>query len=412
MQTLLFHSVEKSAGRNSIAIFVAGLLCCAVVTAAENSSPASLEILDSPAPANSSLSRIVSDEAGRVYLSWVSQEGELARFAFSQLTDDGWSEPVLISEGSDWFVNWADFPMLSVNSGNMATHWLRMSATGTYDYDIEASFYDVRSNRWSDSRVIHSDGVSAEHGFVSMLPMGDSHTLITWLDGRNTRVGEEYGEMTLRAGVFSSTGENMDEWELDSRVCDCCQTSSAMTTEGPMVVYRDRSENEIRDIFVVRYTDGKWSTPTPVHNDNWQISGCPVNGPSISAKGEKVAVAWFTAKDDTPKVQLALSSDSGDSFSAPIIVAGSETNGRVGTAMLDSGDIVVSWIDTANRNAVIMLSHFSAEGKFLESIEIAQTSASRRSGFPIIESVANTVYVSWTDINDTPQVKVARLLLD
>jgi hypothetical protein len=37
---------------------------------------------------------------------------------------------------------------------------------------------------------------------------------------------------------------------LDGRVCECCQTSSASTPDGMAVVYRDRSEKEVRDISI------------------------------------------------------------------------------------------------------------------------------------------------------------------
>ncbi len=395
-----------------LVIFIAMFVSNGLVAAPQELSEGSIEYFASPAPENSALSRVVSDKSGRIYLSWVSQEGDLARFEYSELMDNDWSNPETISEGDDWFVNWADFPMLSVNAGNMAALWLRMSAEGTYDYNIEASFFAAGTRNWSEARIIHNDGVNAEHGFVSMLPMGGGSTMFTWLDGRNTKLEDGYGEMTLRAGVFDATGNKLDEWELDHRVCDCCQTSSALTAKGPIVVYRDRSENEIRDTSMIRYINGEWTEPQSIHDDNWQISGCPVNGPSVSANEEQVAVAWFTAKDDTPKVQLALSADSGDSFSSPIVVASPKTNGRVGTAILDSGEIIVSWMDTTEEDAVIMLSLFSAEGKLLDNYEVAKSSASRRSGFPIIEEVGNSVYVSWTDISSSPQVKVARLVFE
>ena len=183
-----------------------------------------------------------------------------------------------------------------------------------------------------------------------------------------------------------------------------------MTNKGPIVVFRDRSEQEIRDISFVRYTNGEWAEPKTLHADNWQIAGCPVNGPSVAATGEQVAVAWFTAKDDIPKVQLTLSENGGDSFDSPILVASESTNGRVGTAILDAGEVAVSWIDTSASEARIMVSLFSIAGEKLLESEIAKTSASRRSGFPIMESVGNTVYVSWTDISGEPQVQVARLV--
>ena len=364
--------------------------------------------LPSPAPANSSLSRVVADESGEIYLSWVSQDAEQATLAFARLTSEGWGAAKVISEGRDWFVNWADFPVLSVDSSGMVAHWLQMSATGTYDYDIRARFYAQDKATWTEARTIHTDGISAEHGFVSMLPLNDGTTLISWLDGRETVHSEPPGAMTLRAGIFDKSGANVSEWELDHRVCDCCQTSSAMTENGPIIVYRDRSQQEVRDIYATRLVDGAWTLPQAIHNDNWQIAGCPVNGPSVAAMNKRVAVAWFNAKDDVPKIQLVLSTDSGLSFSEPIVVESPNTNGRVDTTILDSGNIIVSWMDTVGE-AKIMLSRYDINGELLSTTEVAGSSPSRRSGFPIIEAVGNSVYVTWTDIDATPQVKVARI---
>ena len=115
--------------------------------------------------------------------------------------------------------------------------------------------------------------------------------------------------MTLRAGVFDSNGSTIDEWELDNMTCDCCQTAAAMTPNGPVVVYRDRSENEIRDIFITRFKDNQWSTPIPVHNDLWQIAGCPVNGPAVITSSDQLAVIWYSGSRQVPKVQMAISQD-------------------------------------------------------------------------------------------------------
>ena len=364
--------------------------------------------LPSPAPDNSSLSRVVANESGEIYLSWVSQDAEQATLAFARLTSEGWDAAKVISGGRNWFVNWADFPALSVDSSGMVAHWLQMSATGTYDYDIRARFYSQDKATWTEARTIHTDGLSAEHGFVSMLPLNDGTTLISWLDGREIVQSEPPGAMTLRAGIFDKSGANVSEWELDHRVCDCCQTSSAMTEQGPIIVYRDRSQEEVRDIYATRLLDGVWTSPEAIFSDNWQVAGCPVNGPSVAARNKRVAVAWFSAKGDLPKIQLVLSTDSGLSFSAPIVVASLNTNGRVDTTILDSGNIVVSWMDTSGE-AKIMLSRYDLNGGHLSTTQVAVSSASRRSGFPIIDAVGNSVYVTWTDIDVTPQVKVARI---
>jgi flavin reductase (DIM6/NTAB) family NADH-FMN oxidoreductase RutF len=137
--------------------------------------------------------------------------------------------------------------------------------------------------------------------------------------------------------------------------------------------------------------------------------GCPVNGPAVAARQSAVAVAWFTARDELPKVQLALSANSGEDFSAPILVAGPNTSGRIDTVILQSGEVVVSWLDTAETDAKIMLSRFTADGDLVDLTEVAKTSASRRSGFPVIERVGNAVYVSWTDLSGLPEVRAARV---
>jgi hypothetical protein len=388
------------------------LSVCYATAEDKTSTDTRIQELPSPAPLNSSLSRVSLDELGGLYLSWVAQGDSRAQLAYSKWVDDTWSEPQTISEGADWFVNWADFPVLSMNGGEGVAHWLQSSGEGSYDYDVVASFYDQSQAQWGEGILVNRSGVAAEYGFVSMLPMGEQQTLIAWLDGRNTKNEPEGGPMTLRGAVFDATGNNLREWELDQATCDCCQTSAAMTEAGPVVVFRDRSAEEVRDIAIVRLIDENWTAPAIVHKDNWQVMGCPVNGPAVAARDNVVAVAWFTAAKDSPKVQLVLSKDSGASFAQPMPVAGSDTNGRVDVEILVNGEVVVSWMDTQTAQAKIVLSRFSATGQPIDSIDVAVSSGSRRSGFPVIESVENTVYVSWTDISDTPRVRVARVDFD
>ncbi|MEM9157344.1 MAG: hypothetical protein AAGB13_20300, partial [Cyanobacteria bacterium P01_F01_bin.33] len=238
-------------------------------------------------------------------------------------------------------------------------HWLRRSGEGTYDYDILARFYHSEAGEWSDPIQVNQDQVSAEHGFVSMLPLAQGRTMLSWLDGRYTKSSPTAGPMSLRSAIFDPLGQAEAEWELDSRVCDCCQTNMALTSNGPVVVYRDRSASEVRDIAITRLLEGRWTMPKTIHEDGWEVQGCPVNGPAVAASGPQVAVAWFTARDDLPQVKVAFSSDSGDSFSAPSIVAKGNTIGRVALAYLSSGDFAVTWIDTSEVGTTKMLTRFT-----------------------------------------------------
>ena len=86
----------------------------------------------------------------------------------------------------------------------------------------------------------------------------------------------------------------------------------------PVVVYRDRSDEEIRDMSIVRYVNESWTSPKTIHADNWQIKACPVNGPRADAIGNNLAIAWFSMKDKKGEVKVVFSNDGGATFEEPI----------------------------------------------------------------------------------------------
>jgi len=365
----------------------------------------------------SSLPRLFTNSKGETFLSYVERTPEkVAKLYFTKLVNEQWGAPQLIAEGDNWFVNWADFPSVIENNSHMAAHWLQKSDKGTFDYNVRVAMSVNSGSEWSDSFIPHTDGIAAEHGFVTMLPLSDQRTFITWLDGRNTKVeGEEShgghggGPMSLRAAIFDKDGNALEEWELDDRVCDCCQTTAAETDEGIVVIYRDRSENEIRDMSVVRLVDGEWTQPKPLMVELWEMPACPVNGPSVTAKGNNVAVAWFMAKGGTPEVKLAFSKDGGANFGEPVMVSQVNTSGRVGTTTLKNGHVLVSWMDNADEKASIMLAEYDNSGALINKMTVAETIAERASGFPVITSNGDDVYMAWTQAGDQSMIKTAKI---
>lgn len=340
----------------------------------------------------------------KTYLTWVEYLTDTTdALMFAALTDQNkWSAPKEIARGSDWFVNWADFPSIVSygESGNkLAAHWLKKSHKGTYDYDIHiAQSFDGGDN-WSPSFIIHKDDMAAEHGFVSMIPMHQDKVLATWLDGRYTKA--ENGAMTLRAAQFDAGGAIHDDHELDHRICDCCQTDMVMTSSGPIIVYRDRSKDEIRDINIVRLKDSTWTLPKPVFKDNWRIAGCPVNGPAVDAIGNDVAVAWFSMPDNEAQVKIAFSEDSGARFSIPTRIDSGDPLGRVDVILLSKNNALVSWVEQTDLGADINLAHINAEKNTVRTMPLVHTSDSRQSGFPVMTRSGKQIILAWTQVLDS-----------
>lgn len=358
------------------------------------------QVIESPVDSASAEPYLFTDKNGIVYLSWMAKDGATSKLMYASRKDTTWGEPVTIASGNDWFVNWADYPVIATDGeGNFIAHFLQKSDSGKFTYDIKLSTSNDKGITWSQPFILHDDGKKAEHGFVSIIPYGENY-FVTWLDGRNAAMeddaghhGGHHGEMTLRAAMIDKSGKKVNEWELDNRVCDCCQTSAAITGNGPVVVYRDRSDSEIRDISIVRLVNGEWTKPQPVFPDNWKIEGCPVNGPRIAAIGNNVAVAWFTSVDNNPQVNLSFSVDGGAAFTTPMKMNDDKSIGRVDLEWINKRSVLVSWMEGANIKAAKVYS----DGRKYPSFTVASSSESRSSGFPQMTKADDSMIFAWTD---------------
>ena len=355
---------------------------------------------------NNHLPHLLTDTTGQVYLSYVESRGDTSMLKYRRLNEGmQWSDAAVVATGDNWFVNWADYPMISTFAGtHFLAHYLAKNGEGTFHYEVTMQTSADSGEHWNDPFVLHDDGKQAEHGFVSMVPYGNNF-FVSWLDGRNAgeHHGEHTGAMNLRGAIVSPAGEKLEEWLLDDRVCDCCQTAAAMTDQGPVVVYRNRSEGEVRDMYITRYENGQWSEPAAIYNDDWEIHGCPVNGPRISSDGERMVIAWFTGSPE-PRVQAIFSEDGGKTFGDPLRIDEHSPIGRVDVELVEDG-AVVSWMEGSALMAA-RISHTALIERYL----ITNSSSSRSSGFPQMELMGDTLIFAWTD-SDASNVKTGWVAL-
>ena len=351
---------------------------------------------------------------GTLSLSWISSlEENESVLHFSNYKDNRWTEPKNIASGNDWFVNWADFPAHAINEDLIITSYLKKSGTGTYHYDVILNLQNSSGKNIKEDFLLNTDGVKAEHGFVSITPNNDKGFFITWLDGRNTIEKELDGShkpMTIRFAEITNNGDIINESELDAATCDCCQTSISMTNNGPIVVYRDRSNKEVRDIYSTRNIKGVWETPALLNNDGWVINGCPVNGPKVVSSLKNLAIAWFTVVNDKPIINVSFSKNDGDSFQKPIVLNDNGAIGRVDVAFLNNKEVVVSYMEFDDLGTYLRIKKVSIDGKVSKPITISKIDGGRNTGVPQLELLNDEIFIVWTSSNNgVNQLKSVKL---
>ncbi len=354
---------------------------------------------------------------GAINLAYVSAQGENQVLYAQDLADVEKSEKTVLQRGDNWFVNWADFPSVAfldegLHGNILFSHTLQYSAAGTYDYDVMYALQDDEGPLFPP-RKLHQDTVAAEHGFLSSAPLPGGGLQVTWLDGRYTKVGagagageetEEHGHgggaMTLRTKALADSVSV----ELDHRVCDCCNTATVATDSLLMVAYRDRSEHEIRDIaYVTRPTKGgTWSTPKLVHADNWEISGCPVNGPALASnqRGD-IAISWYTGAAERARLQFARYDAAAGRFSPPLLLDDQDPLGRVDLQLAPDGTAYATGLTLKEGSdaAYLTLWVIDPQGQVTRE-DLAVTSGARSSGFPKIALFQDKLYWARTVLGE------------
>lgn len=372
----------------------------------------SVQSLGNPAAPGSAQPQITVSDRG-VLLSWIERNGPTAALKFAERTPTGWTEARTVASGSDWFVNWADVPsVIRLADGSIYGHWLQKSGPGAYAYDVRLARSIDDGRTFSPSFTPHHDGTQTEHGFASLFQMPGAGLGLVWLDGRAMK-GSGHdghgssGDMSVRGAIFDRSGKQVSEAPVDLRVCECCPTAVTVTSDGPIVAYRDRSPEEIRDIYVSRYVAGKWAPGVAVHKDNWKIAACPVNGPALSADGKKVAIAWFTATGDEGHTYAAFSSDAGASFGTPIRLDDVSALGRVDVQLLQDGSAIATWIEFAEGRAQFKMRRVEASGRKTAATTVAGMTAARASGYPRMARFGDELLFAWTETGDSPGVRTA-----
>ncbi|MCH2101535.1 MAG: hypothetical protein MK209_06400 [Planctomycetes bacterium] len=340
---------------------------------------------------------LATGPTGRVSANWLQPEleGDITLLWAQRKMDGNWTEPEPIAVSKNFFVNWADHPMHAIDEqGRTFVTWLKKVPGENYSYHVMTRQRDANGS-WSEPRLLHEDNSPTEHGFVSLAAVPAGGFIVAWLDGRATTNAQP---MQLRARRVLPDGDFGPEILVDDRVCDCCGTTITHQGENRFsLAYRDRSEEEIRDLGIAQLTlnghDRLRKITTSAPSDGWIMPGCPVNGPASTLWAGEPAVVWFTAHPN-PRIRLARGR------SNTIVRNERGVMGRVSCAV--SGEqLAVSWLETKNNNASWWIQWFRIDDGRLHpsttACPITSATGARADGFLRLASAPNGVLALWTE---------------
>lgn len=336
---------------------------------------------------------------GNLLMSWV--ESDVLKYAVRK--GGQWSPVQTIAAKRNFFHHPAEVPeVIAMPGGSFLAHWIEAPKT-----ESEAEFIYISSSRdgikWTTPVMAHRDKGQVQHGLASLAPSGDREASIFWLFAKN---GPDKPTALMRT-VVGIDGSEIKEETLAPDVCECCPTAVANTAHGLLVAYRAHTKDDIRDIAVTRLDGGRFTSPKIVYPDKWQVDACPVNAASVAAKGENVAIAWYTSSDDKPRVELAFSPDSGSTFTKAAVVSTGSAYGYASVAIDDAGGAYVSWLERSGDGAKILARHVLRTGTTGPVVDVA--SGTRKSlGYPRIVRAGNETWIAW---NTDSKIQTARLVL-
>ncbi len=373
---------------------IRSLLLAAMLALPAFSQTLSLTALGNPAGPGSLQPNWSVMTDGSAVFSWIepSQGGS---FALKYAVRHGatWSPAITIAAHRHFFHHPAEMPeVIAMPGGHWFAHWVEAPEGGDSDAEYVYVSSSADGAHWTMPLEAHRDHSAVLHGLASMIANPDGTASIFWLEALK---GED-APVSLKRTIVNAAGKEISEEQIEGDVCGCCPTAVARTAKGLLVAFRAHTKDNIRDIAVTRLENGHWSASKIVHADNWEIEACPTNAAAVAAKGDHVAVAWYTDAQDSHRELMAFSSDSGSSFTKPVTLSTGHAFGYTSLALDEDGGAIVSWLEQSPEGARVLVRRVSAAGVAGPIVEVAK-GGKMALGYPKLFHNGNDTFVAWGD---------------
>jgi hypothetical protein len=251
---------------------------------------------------------------GSVYVAWVehrpNREADVVLMRFDSSRQNS-GAPVRVNPVSGTATAWrGDPPTLVVSQqGTVYVGWTaRAESDSSHATDIYVSSSQDRGRTFAAPVKVNDDKLPAVHGMHSLAIGDDGRIYVAWLDERNVpqpRPSEkaEGHHMESNREVFVATSKDgghtfSANQKIAVDACPCCKTAIATSANHRIYVgWRQVLPGNYRHIAIASSTDSgeTFSKPVIVSDDQWVLAGCPVSGPSLAASSDgTIRLIWYS----------------------------------------------------------------------------------------------------------------------
>lgn len=359
---------------------------------------------------------VAASRDGSIFVIWVEHrkdgQGDVF-FRKTNLSRTQTSAPIRINPVVGRATAWrGDPPTIAIApDGTILVAWTSRAADKGHENNLYLSASRDGGATFETHVKINDDEKPAVHGMHSLAIDNKGRIYLAWLDERNVSPAApmekhrgEAHEIESNREVFTAYSEDGGHTISRNQViareaCPCCKTALISSPDGRVYVgWRQVLKGDLRHIAVASSADngGTYSSPVIVSDDKWVIAGCPVSGPSLSARENgSLRVLWYTEGEaGTQGLYMAQSTDSGRTFRSRQLVSGGvvfgnpfllqDANANTDVAVWQVGDTGVMRAEITNDGSIRTPSTVIATGLLPSA-----TLANGRSVLAYISSVNN-----------------------